>query len=123
MVTIFPIVALCLPFIWLLFPIPVMVYYWLEVRKTLYVLTSQRIIVTSGVFSTHVEEVELYRIRDIELHASFLERLCGVATLRVHSTDRTAPVLEIEGVQKAGKLKESIRSRVAVLRETKRRII
>jgi uncharacterized membrane protein YdbT with pleckstrin-like domain len=100
----------------------VLAYYWLDMRKTSYVLTSQRIIVTSGVFSRRVEEVELYRIRDIELQATFLERLCGVATVRVHSTDRTSPVLAITGVQKAGTLKESIRARAAVLRETMRRI-
>ncbi|MCA1858322.1 PH domain-containing protein [Massilia oculi] len=122
-VTFLPVLVLCVPFVWLLFPIPVLVYYWLQWRTTRYALTSQRMRVTSGVLSRRVEEVELFRVRDIELHASFVERLCGVATLRIHSNDRTAPTLAFEGIARAAWVKEALRERVLVLRETKRRIV
>ena len=122
LVTIFPLFVICLAFFFLIFPLVLLAYYWIDTRKTSYVLTTQRLIVTSGVFGRRVEEVELFRIRDIELQASFLERLCSVGTVRVHSNDRTAPVLAIEGVRGAGRLKETVRTRVAMLRETVRRI-
>lgn len=122
MVTILPIAVLCILFIWLLFPIPVLVYQWLQVRATSYRLTSQRIIVRSGVLSRKVEEVELFRIRDLELHASLLERPFGVATLSLHSTDRTAPTLALEGIADAEAVKEAMRTRIRVLRDTTRRI-
>jgi len=123
LVSILPVIVGCTLFIWLLFPIPLLVYEWLRVRNTTYKLTSQRIIVESGIFGRKTEEVELFRVRDMEQTASLLERLCGVASLRTFSTDKTAPQLSFEGIGGAQRVKEAMRARVLTLRETRRRII
>ncbi len=54
-------------------------------------ITTQRVMVTSGIFSKDVEEVEYYRVQDTTYHQSFVERLIGIGTITLFSRDKTAP--------------------------------
>ncbi len=56
-------------------------------------ITSQRVVLTYGIFSRTMEEVELYRVKDIELEQNFWQRLLSIGTITLFSTDKTAPSL------------------------------
>ena len=56
-------------------------------------ITTQRIVLTSGMFSQEVEEVEYYRVKDTTYHQSLWQRLFGIGTITLLSDDATAPQL------------------------------
>ena len=51
-----------------------------------------------GVFSKQTDYIEMYRITDYVESRSFLQRLLGVKTVTVYSTDRSDSVTDIPGV-------------------------
>ncbi len=67
---------------------------WLQTFGTSIKITSQRIVLTTGVISRTTEEVELYRVRDTtHQQRGILQRLFGIGTITVFSDDTTAPTL------------------------------
>ncbi|HWD71205.1 MAG TPA: PH domain-containing protein [Actinomycetota bacterium] len=56
-----------------------------EWRTTQFVLTSDRLIVRSGVLSKEGREIPLERINDLSYHQSFFERLVGAGDLVIES--------------------------------------
>lgn len=65
---------------------------WLKRFNSRYKLTNQRLIAESGIFSHHVDEIELYRVTDSKSYESFLDRIVGLGTIEVMSTDRSGAV-------------------------------
>jgi len=65
---------------------------WLQRINSRYKLTNQRLIAESGIFSHHVDEIELYRVTDSKSYESFLDRVVGLGTIEVMSTDRSGAV-------------------------------
>lgn len=57
---------------------------WTFTRYSLY---QDRFLVNRGFLTRHQEELRLYRIKDVVLRQSLLQRLFGVGTITVHSTD------------------------------------
>lgn len=90
------------------------------VRSTTYTLSTDRLIVQSGLLSTSTEEMELYRVRDWSILQPFWLRLFGLGHVRVVSNDATAPDLRIEGIVNPSKLRELLRNRVEAARDDKR---
>jgi membrane protein YdbS with pleckstrin-like domain len=56
-----------------------------EWRTTHFVLTSDRLIVRTGVLSKHGTEIPLERINDISYHQSLFERMVGTGDLMIES--------------------------------------
>lgn len=83
---------------------------WYLVASTRYRLTTQRLFVHQGLVAKHVEEVELFRIKDVTLTQGVLERLLGVGRVVVLSTDDTTPRLELVGLRQPMQIKEQIRT-------------
>ena len=81
-------------------------YFGLPLSFTRYRLSEERIFVEKGFFNIHVEEVLLYRVRDLELNMRLTQRIFGVGTICVHSSDKTAPDLELVNVKHPRQVKE-----------------
>ncbi len=103
----------------LVIPIPIAIWKWLTVRCTRYTLTSQRLQLETGVFSKHLEEVELYRIKDSELLRPFVQRIVGLGTVRVLSSDSTMPEMMVHSVPQADGVRELIREHVEKVRKAR----
>jgi uncharacterized membrane protein YdbT with pleckstrin-like domain len=82
---------------------------WYLVASTRYRLTTQRLFVQKGLVAKHLEEVELFRVKDVTLNQGFVQRLLGVGTVVVLSTDDTTPRLELAGILKPVEAKEALR--------------
>lgn len=63
-----------------------------------YRITTRTIDYEMGVFSRRVETLQLWRVKDIDLRQSFLERMLGIATIHVFTHDLTDPELHIRGL-------------------------
>ena len=85
----------------------------------LYRLSTQRLFLVSGLVSRRVEELELFRVRDIRVEQSIWQRILKYGRMTVFSTDASAPKFEMKGVPNPLKIKDAIRVhfRIARLRE------
>ena len=80
----------------------------LPLSFTRYRLSRDRIFCEKGFLNLKVEEVLLYRVRDLELRMSLGQRIFGVGTVCVHSSDKTAPDLYLLNVKHPREVKELI---------------
>jgi uncharacterized membrane protein YdbT with pleckstrin-like domain len=69
------------------------VFVWLTRLYTRYTLTNERLKVTSGLLAKHVDEVELFRVKDTKVYQSILDRLVGLGTVTVQSADATGEMV------------------------------
>ena len=76
----------------------------------LYRLTTQRFFVYRGLISRKIEELELFRVRDIDVVQGFWERILGYGRMNVFSTDSTTPKFEVTGLAAPLKVKDMIRT-------------
>jgi DNA-directed RNA polymerase subunit RPC12/RpoP len=75
----------------------------------LYRLSTQRLFAVRGLVSRRVEELELFRVRDIQVAQNFWERVLGFGRMTVVSTDATAPKFEMAGILNPLQIKDTIR--------------
>ena len=69
--------------------------YWLRATTTHYEVTTQRIVITSGIFSPHAENLELFRLDDLGVRRPILMRILGYGYVYVRTSDRTTPEVKI----------------------------
>ena len=87
---------------------------------TRYKLTDDKLIVSTGIFSINEEEIRLYRIMDVTLKRSFGERLWGLGTIHICSSDKTTPELDIKRVRQSSDVKEMLSDMVEAARKKNR---
>lgn len=75
----------------------------------LYRLSTQRLFVVRGLISRKIEELELFRIRDIRVTQSVWERIWRFGKMTVFSTDASSPKFEMEAVPDPLEVKDAIR--------------
>jgi uncharacterized membrane protein YdbT with pleckstrin-like domain len=89
-------------------------------KTRLYEITSERIKITTGIFSKRTEELELYRVKDATLVEPFVLRLFSAGNIEIATADASAPVVLLEGVKNARDLREQLRKNVEACRDKKR---
>ncbi|MEE1517822.1 MAG: PH domain-containing protein [Lachnospiraceae bacterium] len=87
---------------------------------TRYRLTDDKLIVSTGIFSINEEEIRLYRIMDVTLKRSLGERLWGLGTIHLCSSDKTTPEIDIKRVRQSADVKEMLSDMVEVARKKNR---
>ena len=80
----------------------------------------EKFIVESGIFSKKEEEIRLYRIMDLTLERSFVQRLFGLGTITCDTVDKSTPKLCIKNVKDSRRVKELISEAVEKERVKKR---
>ena len=95
-------------------------HFGLPLSFTKYALSEDRIFCERGFFNIRGEEVLLYRVRDLELKISLGQRIFGVGTVCVHSSDKTAPHLELTNVRHPREVKEMIFRQVELVKDQRR---
>ena len=81
-----------------------------------YRLTSQRLFIERGILSRSVDQTELIRVDDVRLHKSFLNRVFGLGSVGIVSTDTSDREVVIEGIREAEKVAEAIRTHMRLMR-------
>lgn len=90
----------------------VLVYRFIYLKRMVYRITDEQLIHEHGVFTRSNEYVELYRVVDFGERSSLLQQLAGLKTVSVHSGDRSAPKLDLIGMDAGKELVSIIRERV-----------
>jgi membrane protein YdbS with pleckstrin-like domain len=107
-------------FIALVFPILWAVWNSLVVRCKVFELTTQRLRFSEGVINRHIDEIELYRIKDSLMTRAWWMRLTGLATIELQTSDRSTPQLTIPAIPRGEEIREMLRKQVELVREKKR---
>jgi len=71
-------------------------------------LTTERLTVSSGVLARTIDEVELYRVRDVRLNKGVFQRLVGLGTVTVGSSDGTG-TLVMTSIGDSTRVREAVR--------------
>mgnify|MGYP003293554547 CR=1 FL=1 len=87
---------------------------------TRYRLTEDRLFCETGFFNIREEEILLYRIRDLELKLTLGQRLFGVGSIFVHSSDKTQPNLELKNIKNPREVKELLSNKVEECKDKRR---
>ena len=107
---------LALTVVGLVFAIPYALWRYLVVRTRGYKLTDQRLVITSGVLSRKNEQIELFRVKDIDWEEPFFQRLFNLGRLTIRSTDHTDPIATLNAISGGERVVETFRAAVTQLR-------
>ena len=103
-------------------------YLWKDRRRRLglplsftrYSLSEDRLFCETGFFNLKSDEVLLYRVQDLELTMNLLQRIFGVGTVCVHSSDKTMPHLHLKNVKNPREVKELVHRSVEQAKDKRR---
>ena len=87
-------------------------YFGLPLSFTRYSLSEDRLFTSVGFLNIRDDELLLYRVRDIDTSRSLWQRLCGVGTVVVASSDKTMPNLVLKNIKDPIFVKELIHKQV-----------
>lgn len=92
----------------------------MPISFTTYSLSQDRLFVDQGFIKLHSEEILLYRVRDLSFSQTLLQRIFGVGSVIIQSSDKTSPVLELRNIKKAFDVKELIHENVEKMKLERR---
>ena len=95
-------------------------YFGLPLSFTRYALSEDRLFLSVGFLSIKDDEVLLYRVRDIDTSRSLWQRLFGVGTVTVMSSDKSMPNMVLKNVKDPVFVKELIHTQVEEMKIQRR---
>ena len=95
-------------------------HFGLPLSFTKYSMSEDRLFVEKGFLNLEQDEVRLYRILDVQLRRSLGQRIFGVGSIFVSSSDKSLGTFEIRNIKNAANVKEMISVQVEQQREAKR---
>ena len=95
-------------------------YFGLPLSFTRYCLSEDRLFISEGFLNIRDDEILLYRVRDIDTSRSLWQRLFGVGTVTVISSDKTMPSLVLKNIKDPIFVKELIHRQVEEMKIRRR---
>lgn len=96
-------------------------YFGMPISFTRYALSEDRLFTSVGFLNIKDDEILLYRVRDIDTSRSLWQRLFGVGTVTVMSSDKTMPNLTLQNIKNPVAVKELLHKQVEEMK-IKRRV-
>lgn len=87
---------------------------------TKYELSREKLIIKTGFFTQNQDEVRLYRILDLSLKRSLMQRMFGLGTIQCHSVDKTMKNFEIKNIKNSEHVKNQLSDLIEEARRTNR---
>lgn len=89
---------------WLLFGLPL--------TFTTYSLSSKSLTLRKGLLTTTEDDILLFRVMDVSVRRTLFQKMSGIGTLTINSSDKTTPRLEIKNIKRIREFKEALDARV-----------
>jgi uncharacterized membrane protein YdbT with pleckstrin-like domain len=95
---------------------------WFENLASKFTVTEERLIIRRGIIAKSVDEIELYRIKDVRINFSIINQIAGIGTIGIASSDETTRSgdLIIRDVERAQARREELRRLVDAARQRRR---
>lgn len=93
-------------------------YFGMPISFTRYFLVEKegqwlKLFCETGFLSSHIEEIQLYRIEDFQVNRTLGDKIFGVGSIIIKSTDKSAPVFKIIRVAKPFEVYDKLTELVA----------
>ena len=103
-------------------------YLWKDRKRVLgmplsftrYAMSEDRLFLSVGFLNVRDEEILLYRIRDIASSRSLWQRLFGVGTVTISSSDKSTSTLVLKNIKNPQDVKELIHHQVEEMKMRRR---
>ena len=97
----------------------IVLWKWLQNMAAKYEITSERLIVRRGIIFKSIDEIELYRVKDVRMDFTLLNQWAGIGNICVTSSDETTRVgdLVMRNIGKAQPRREELRRLVDAARQ------
>ncbi len=95
---------------------------WIENLATTYEVSEDRLVIRRGIFVKSIDEIELYRVKDVRLDFTLINQWANIGTMTITSSDETtrdAPLV-IRDVENAKARREKLRTLVDAARQKRR---
>ncbi|HEY0621943.1 PH domain-containing protein [Sphingomonas sp.] len=91
---------------------------WIANLAVTYEVTGDRLILHKGIFVKSIDEIELYRVKDVRIDFSLINQWADIGTITIASSDETtrAAPLVIRDVDSARARREKLRELVNAAR-------
>ena len=87
---------------------------------TVYSFDDERFFIKTGMLSIKEDEIRLYRILDLSLKRGFFQRIFGMGTITVDSSDKSMKCFEIKNIKHSKEFKEMLSQKIEEERMRKR---
>jgi uncharacterized membrane protein YdbT with pleckstrin-like domain len=87
-------------------------FFGLPFTFTTYTLGGKALTLKRGLFTTTEDDILLFRVMDISIKRTLCQKIFGLGTLIVMSTDQTNSNLEIRNIKRSKAFKEALAERV-----------
>jgi uncharacterized membrane protein YdbT with pleckstrin-like domain len=100
----------------------VIIWKWLENMASKYEVTEERLIIRRGIIAKSIDEIELYRIKDVRIDFSIINQLAGIGRITISSSDETTRDgdLVLADIERARERRERLRDLVDTARQKRR---
>ena len=95
-------------------------YFGMPISFTKYALSEDRLFISVGLLNIKDDEVLLYRVRDIDTSRNLWQRLFGVGTVTIMSSDKSMPTLVLKNIKDPVYVKELIHTQVEEMKIRRR---
>ena len=95
-------------------------YFGMPISFTRYALSEDRLFLSQGFLNIKDDEILLYRVRDIDTSRNLWQRLFGVGTVVVMSSDKSMPSLVLKNIKNPVDVKELIHEQVEEMKIRRR---
>lgn len=96
------------------------IFFGLPWTFTKYQLSEERIFIQRGFFNLSEDECRLYRVLDVKLVRKFWQRLCGLGTIQISSSDKSLKDFELQNIKHSREVKEILSEAIEKERANKR---
>lgn len=94
---------------------------WIQNLATTYEVTEDRLILHNGILMKSIDEIELYRVKDVRIDFSVINQIADLGTISITSSDETTrdgPLI-IRDVERARARREELRGLVNAARRSR----
>lgn len=91
----------------------------LKRRFQRYKITNLILEFQEGVFSTHIDNMELWRINDIGYHQNIFDKILGVSKIRMATQDKSHPEFDLVGLPPGRMIYDEMKKGVHIARQAR----
>ena len=84
-------------------------YRILRLKCTEYTVTTENILIEQGILFKDLDDIELFRVNDLKIRQSILQRVLGVGDVCIESTDKSMPTARLRSIPEPRAAFEKIR--------------
>jgi len=92
---------------------------WVELKTTVFHLTNERLLITSGILTKVTNTLELYRVRDLKVVQPLWLRMVGLQNIELYTADTSTEIVIIDYVRESLTLPDRLRQYVEACRAKK----